>query len=335
MERFKTLFAVVAVIVMLSFNQQAGHAQQGIDPAFLAEVQGRWVSRFPSENTEIEINGTEIRVVTPKPDTRDKAGPGTVVGVITSVTKRIDRKSLVDGRTVTEYDFKARTWTTSGQGRWFLTDDSYSASFRIGTTFCRDSDSSPSQPISEYGHLSGLWIGDAVREEVKRATYRPGATHYADVIVPKCTETRQRQQRGNSGASPSRAVTSSAAAASRPPRSITTPPAEPPVSVPVTSAQELAEIATRERLNREQADFAARQLAENAAAKAAYEKALADREAIIAAQNAEAERKQREYQAAKAEADRKQREYEAAMAKWRADVEACERGDKSRCAPQP
>lgn len=102
------------------------------------------------------------------------------------------------------------------------------------------------------------------------------------------------------------------------PRSITTAPAEPPVSVPVTSAQELAEIATRERLNREQAAFAQKQLAENAAAKAAFEKATADREATIAAQAAEAARKQREY--------------EAAMAKWRADVEACKNGDRSRCA---
>ncbi len=95
-------------------------------------------------------------------------------------------------------------------------------------------------------------------------------------------------------------------------------PAEQPVSVPVTSAQELAEIATRERLNREQAAFAQKQLAENAAAKAAFEKATAERDAIIAAQQAEAERKQREY--------------EAAMARWRADVEACQKGDLSRCA---
>jgi hypothetical protein len=100
---------------------------------------------------------------------------------------------------------------------------------------------------------------------------------------------------------------------------MTSAPVEPPASVPVTSAQELAEIATRERLNREQAAFAAKQVADNAAAKAAFDKATADRAATIAAQ--------------KAEADRKQREYDAAMAKWRADVEACQKGDVSRCAP--
>lgn len=104
------------------------------------------------------------------------------------------------------------------------------------------------------------------------------------------------------------------------PRSITTAPPAPPASLPVTSAQELAEIATRERLNREQAAFAERQLAENAAAKAAFDKATAEREATIARQQAETQRKAAEYA--------------AAMAKWRADVEACQQGDFSRCAPQ-
>ncbi len=109
----------------------------------------------------------------------------------------------------------------------------------------------------------------------------------------------------------SSAAASSVSSTSRPPVQ--------PESMPVTSAQELAEIATRERLNREQAAFAAKQVADNAAAKAAFDKATADRAATIAAQ--------------KAEADRRQREYDAAMAKWRADVEACQKGDISRCAP--
>lgn len=97
-------------------------------------------------------------------------------------------------------------------------------------------------------------------------------------------------------------------------------PSPQPESLPVTSAQELAEVATRERLNREQASFAAKQVADNAAAKAAFDKATTDRAATIAAQKAEQERKEREYQ--------------AAMAKWRADVEACQKGDIARCGPQ-
>lgn len=99
------------------------------------------------------------------------------------------------------------------------------------------------------------------------------------------------------------------------------PPAPPAdtLSVPVTSTQQLAEIAKREQLNSEQAAFAARQVAENQAAKAAFDKATADRAATIAAQQAKQQRKEREYQ--------------AAMAKWRADVEACRSGDLARCTP--
>lgn len=90
---------------------------------------------------------------------------------------------------------------------------------------------------------------------------------------------------------------------------------------PVPNALDLAEIATRERLNREQAEFAARQLADNAAAKAGYERAVAERAAIIAAQAAEAERAQRAH--------------DAAMAQWREDVAACQRSTTAPCVPQP
>ena len=116
--------------------------------------------------------------------------------------------------------------------------------------------------------------------------------------------------------------------------SATARPAAPqaqPESVPVTSAQELAEIATRERLNREQAACAAKQVADNAAAKAAFDQATADRAATIARQQAD---HQASVAAFEAEKLRREREYAAQMAKWRADVEACKAGDKSRCAPQ-
>lgn len=107
--------------------------------------------------------------------------------------------------------------------------------------------------------------------------------------------------------------------ATAPSRPITALPSAQPEARPVTSQQELAEIAAQERLNREQAAFAAKQLADNAAAKAAFDKATAEREATIARQQAEARRNEAEYA--------------AAMAKWRADVEACKQGDFSRCAP--
>lgn len=102
----------------------------------------------------------------------------------------------------------------------------------------------------------------------------------------------------------------------------------PPASLPVTSAQEQTELTARERLNREQAAAAARQ---NAATKAAFDQATADRAATIARQQAE---HQAAVAAVEAERVRRAQEYEAQMAKWRADVAACKAGDKTRCGPQ-
>jgi hypothetical protein len=105
------------------------------------------------------------------------------------------------------------------------------------------------------------------------------------------------------------------------------------LSIPVTPEQEADEVAGRERLNREQAEFAARQRAENRAANEAsqreYEQAVRQREELIA-------RQQTEYEAAlaavEAERQRLLQEHEAAMARWRADVAACTAGDRKRCA---
>lgn len=97
--------------------------------------------------------------------------------------------------------------------------------------------------------------------------------------------------------------------------------ADTPLSIPVTTDQAAAETAERERLNREQAEFAKRQNAENEAARAAYEKALRDREQTIARQQADHQ----------AELDRLAREHAEAMVRWEADVAACKKGDISRC----
>jgi len=78
--------------------------------------------------------------------------------------------------------------------------------------------------------------------------------------------------------------------------------------------------------NNEQAEIArqALQATQKAHEQAmqAYEKALEDRETQIRT-------RQEEYEA---ELARRAREHEEAMERWRADVEACKSGDKSRCA---
>jgi len=79
--------------------------------------------------------------------------------------------------------------------------------------------------------------------------------------------------------------------------------------------------AARAALNRQQADDARRQLAENAASQQAFNDAQAAREAQIASDQAG-------YEAQKA---RLAAEYDAAMAQWREDVAACRAGDRARC----
>ncbi len=88
------------------------------------------------------------------------------------------------------------------------------------------------------------------------------------------------------------------------------PAAAMPV-VPVVAPTENPEQA-RVRLNAEQAATAKAQNDRNAANKAAYEAAVAAREAEIAANKAA---------------------YDAAMAKWKSDNAACLAGDMTKCSP--
>lgn len=74
---------------------------------------------------------------------------------------------------------------------------------------------------------------------------------------------------------------------------------------------------TTARLNREQAEFARKQMADNAASQEAHD-AGARREADFEAEKA-----------------RLAKQHEQAMASWQADVDACKGGDRSRCSAPP
>jgi len=94
----------------------------------------------------------------------------------------------------------------------------------------------------------------------------------------------------------------------------------PPTAHPTPQgADPVAETA---RLNEEQSDFARRQLAANEASRRAHDRAVQAREAEIAQEQAE-------FQAAKA---RNEHDRAQAMAEWRADVQACKAGNRSKCA---
>jgi hypothetical protein len=96
----------------------------------------------------------------------------------------------------------------------------------------------------------------------------------------------------------------------------------------VPEGNTLAEVLERQAANKAQAEAARQQEDQHAAQLAAYERAQEAYQAELA--RVEEETRAIEAQAAKVAAD-----HEAAMARWRADVAACEAGDVSRCAPVP
>ncbi|MFN3989315.1 MAG: hypothetical protein ACK4IS_03560 [Erythrobacter sp.] len=336
----KHLCAMIALLLGfagISAMPSEARAQAGLDPEFLEEIQGRWVSRFPRKDHAVEITGNVVRVSVADPTLKDGSKPGMVVAIITDITRRTPTQSLIDGRPIIVYGFKARMWTTDGT-RWHLSEKAYDLGFlSISTRFCSNSQflDQHDKPISEHRTIGGMWGGDMFRPDHKDAVFPPNdqRPNWADPVIPKCADVPapRRPQQGNTG-SPTRFTpppsTAAAAGSVRP-----TPPSPPaePLTAPVTAAQVEAELATREQLNREQAAFAARQLAENKAAQEAFDKATREREATIA-------RQQAEYQAAlaaqQAEAARREREHAAAMERWRADVAACKAGNASRCKPR-
>ncbi len=108
-------------------------------------------------------------------------------------------------------------------------------------------------------------------------------------------------------------------------------PASAPVSVPVNPQQASQEEMEREKLNQSQAEYANRQLEDNAASRREvqeYDQARRDHEATVARLRAEDAAAQAAFEA---ERLRREQDHEAAMARWRADVAACNAGDVSRC----
>lgn len=284
-----------------------------VDQQFLALVQGEWESRHQSDDSAVRIAGREVRLVRTKnlrTDLRNTPRLGDVVGIIDSIKPWGQVKSPVTGAIEQNYLYTLRGMEHDGQ-TW-----SISATARIGRLLTYTFTQEPKTgfrriPVFDYRMLTSAnsFLGEYWRPDDK-------ARIFGKAPLPTPATARP------GGAQPNRPVIVR-------PQAAATPPADPPLSIPVTSEQEQRELAERERLNREQAEFGTRQLAENEANRQAYEKALREREATIARQKAEHEAA---LAAVEAERLRREREHEAAMARWRADVEACKKGDKSRCA---
>ena len=286
------------------------------DPALenrvLNEMSGEWVSRHETNDSAVTISGREIRMVRTTV-TNSRLGvpaPGTTVGVIDAIKPWGRHLSPLTGQFVPNYVLMTRPLTTNGQA-WVMANWPSTSKLRTNTHEKDERSNGNRRPVLDYRSFSasGVLIGDLLRPEDKARIFGKAPLPTRPAARPGRTPAER--------AAPGRATPSTPAAVA------------PPLSIPVSSEQEQRELAERERLNREQAAFGTRQLAENEANRLAYEKAVKDREALIARQQAEHEAA---VAAVEAERMRLQRAHEAAMAQWRADVEACRKGDKSKCA---
>lgn len=290
-------------------------AQDAINPALLDEIQGSWISRFDNNDTEIIIEGREVRVVRakPSPSLGYTPAPGDLVVIITSAAADQQIKSLIDGLPDrTTYRIRSRCVSNHGN-TWRMTDNPDCSGYLSANTYFVPGSGAVDRPAFEYRtlSLSGLLHGNGEfwRPDVKRRIFGPSPSTAAESPRSRTTPP-----------APSVPSTRTVAAPTQPADTL---------SIPVTPEQEQREVAERERLNREQAEFGTRQLAENEASRLAFEQAVRDREATIARQKAEYEAK---VAAVEAERLRLEREHAARMAQWRADVEACKKGDRSKCA---
>jgi hypothetical protein len=302
------------------------------DPAIerevLEQIKGNWVSRHESDDSEVTISGREVRLVKTRMTRNDRLGvpaPGTLVGLIDAIKPWGQRKSPITGQMVKHYVVLARSLTSNGQA-WVITSTPSVGYLRDYTFEKEDRPYGRRVPLLDYRSLTagGLFFPDMWRPADKARIF--GKAPIA--APPRPPRTPPARTQPATPPAPPRSVSprpqgGPAAAPAQPPA--------PPVSVPATSEQAQRELAERERLNRQQAEFARNQLAQNEANRRAVEQATREREATIARQKAEHEAA---LAATEAERQRREREHAAAMERWRADVEACQKGDKSRCAPQ-
>jgi hypothetical protein len=319
-------FGVVAGLAMLAAiaGFTPSHAQKiypGYSPItseLLDKMQGRWVAVGEDNNTEIEVRGSQViftRVDPSRPSPYTPV-PGEHFFTIQSSTLNTMIQSRVPGIAPRESRSLGGRCLTRNEAVWRGSPD-----HGCFGHFVPRGHQHPDYKWVEYWELkiadpsqTGAYIRPEVKDFLLRRGPKPDSVDAVGSTA--ASPSAQAPARATVRYAPLGRTANDAGAADSSRAVVAAQPAPPPGP----SAQDLAEIAEQERLNREQADFAARQLAENNAAKAAFDKATAEHQATIARQQAEAQRN---------EAD-----YAAAMAKWRADVEACNRGDFSRCAPQ-
>lgn len=304
-----------------------------ISQGLLTEIQGRWVNLEGEFDREVEVRGRDVYHVTVAPrsyyeglasNQRYVPTPGMKMFTLTGSSESFKANSVINGPGANPvYRLGGMCYNNSPGGWQFTTtaNSCFGSYAMAGHEFKLD----PQYNYIEYRTLTlaSTQMGAMVRPEVKAYLTRGG---------PKPAGVAGRARPGGApAAAPPATTTTRYAPLNNRAEAPQASPAPPPdtLSIPVTSEQEQRELAERERLNREQAEFGTRQLAENEANRLAFEQAVRDREATIARQQAEYEAK---VAAIEAERLRREREHAARMDQWRADVEACKKGDKSKCA---
>lgn len=306
-----------------------------ISEELLAEIQGRWVNLEGEFDREVEVRGRDVYHVTVAPrsyyeglasNQRYVPTPGMKMFTLTGSSLSFRGNSVINGPGASAvYRLGGMCYTNSPSGWRFTTERN--SCFGSYAMAAHQYNLDPQYNYVEYRTLTlaSTQIGAMIRPEVKEFLTRGG---------PKPASVSARLAPGaRPAATPAQSATTTRIAplanrATAPSAAQAPAPQPDTLSIPVTSEQEQREVAERERLNREQADFGTRQLAENEANRRAFEQTLRDREATIAKQKADYAA---QLAAVEAERLRREREYAAKMAQWRADVEACKNGDKSKC----
>ena len=95
-----------------------GQASNAVDPAIIADMQGKWISRFPAETTTIEIKGNEVSLTS-----ESRSGNRAPLGLVFRVERVVrsfpdlatGETNYVLGGSCTVWDGTAWKWaTTSG-----------------------------------------------------------------------------------------------------------------------------------------------------------------------------------------------------------------------------
>lgn len=181
MKYLKIGLIALAALLGVTIDHRQSAAQPAIDPQALAELQGRWISRFEDNDTEIEITGREVRVIRAKqvtfsPNTpanlRYQPQPGDLVAIIESTSVLYSAPAQMEGKPARPV-YNIRFRCMSNHGSSYRMTDGPSCLGTLGAfTHFEQGPGGLGKPVFEYRALSPVGINVAgdnmLRPDVKR-----------------------------------------------------------------------------------------------------------------------------------------------------------------------